>query len=164
MTHQTRMTISTRKRGGGRDGILATSPCDLDGPDEVRELVRRFYADVAQDDLLGPLFNDVAHVVWSEHLPKLTAFWCRFLFGQPGYAGNPFRAHKDVHEQAPFTADHFRRWLALFEDTLSFGWVGPNADRALTLARDVARVHRQQLTGEATPSVDVGGQDTRSAR
>ena len=158
------MTISTRKRAGGRDGLLATSPRDLDDPDEVRELVRRFYADVAQDELLGPLFNDVAGVTWSEHLPKLTAFWCRFLFGQSGYVGNPFRAHKDVHEQTAFTTAHFRRWLELFEDTLSFGWVGPNVDRALTLARDVARVHHQQLTGEATPRGAAGSPSTSSAR
>ena len=60
-------------------------------------MVRRFYADVAQDDLLGPMFNEVARVDWSEHLPKLTAFWCRALLGQPGYSGNPFRAHTLVH-------------------------------------------------------------------
>ena len=45
-------------------------------------MVRRFYADVTQDDLLGPMFNEVARVHWSEHLPKLTAFWCRALLDQ----------------------------------------------------------------------------------
>ena len=66
---------------------------DLDSPDEIAEMVRRFYQDVAQDDLLGPLFNDVARVDWNEHLPKLTRFWCRALLGIEGYAGNPFRSH-----------------------------------------------------------------------
>lgn len=33
------------------------------------------------DDLLGPVFNEVAQVNWPEHLAKLTAFWCRALFG-----------------------------------------------------------------------------------
>ena len=42
---------------------------DLDTPEEIAELVRRFYADVTQDDLLGPMFNEVARVDWSEHLP-----------------------------------------------------------------------------------------------
>jgi hemoglobin len=124
---------------------------DLDDPDQVNELVRRFYADVAQDDLLGPMFNDVAQVDWSEHLPKLAAFWCRVLFGTPGYAGNPFRAHKEVHLRQAFTAAHFRRWLELFEDTIVLGWVGPHAERALSLAREVGRVHQHQLTGEGVP-------------
>jgi hemoglobin len=124
---------------------------DLDTPEEIAEMVRRFYADVAQDDLLGPMFNDVARVDWSEHLPKLTAFWCRALLDRPGYAGHPFRAHALVHAQRPFTHAHFRQWLTLFHDTVELGWVGPNATRALELAHAVAAVHSEQLTG--TPVV-----------
>lgn len=112
-------------------------------------MVRRFYQDVAQDGLLGPMFNDVAQVDWSEHLPKLTAFWCRALLGESGYAGNPFRAHSDVHRQAPFTSAHFRRWLDLFRDTVELGWIGPNASKALALAENVAQVHHRQLVGTA---------------
>ena len=116
-------------------------------------MVRRFYADVAQDDLLGPMFHDVAQVDWSEHLPKLAAFWCRALLGQPGYQGNPFRAHQLVHAQREFTPAHFERWLTLFHETLELGWTGPNAQRALDLADNVARVHSHQLLGQAV-SID----------
>lgn len=108
-------------------------------------MVRRFYADVAMDDLLGPVFEDAAQVDWSEHLPKLVSFWCGALLAQEGYAGNPFRAHALVHQRQPFTAAHFERWLMLFTETLDLGWVGPNADRALALARNVARVHGERL-------------------
>lgn len=120
---------------------------DLDSPEQIAEMVRRFYADVAMDDLLGPMFNDVAQVDWSEHLPKLTAFWCRALLGLDGYVGNPFRSHADVHDQRPFTTAHFQRWLDLFHETLELGWIGPNVDRASKLAHDVARVHHDQLIG-----------------
>ena len=120
---------------------------DLDTPEEIDEMVRRFYADVAQDDILGPMFNDVARVDWSEHLPKLAAFWCRALLGLPGYSGNPFRAHADVHAERAFTPAHFERWLSLFHDTVELGWVGPQAARALALAENVARVHREHLLG-----------------
>jgi hemoglobin len=122
---------------------------DLDTPEEIAEMVRRFYADVAQDDLLGPMFNDVARVDWSEHLPKLAAFWCRALLGLPGYVGNPFRAHALVHARRRFTPAHFQRWLDLFHETLDLGWVGPRADRAHELADNVARVHSEQLIGRA---------------
>ena len=64
---------------------------DLDTPEEIAEMVRRFYADVAQDDLLGPMFNDVARVDWSEHLPKLAAFWCRALLGLARRRSSPVR-------------------------------------------------------------------------
>jgi hemoglobin len=104
---------------------------DLDSPEEIEEMVRRFYADVAQDDLLGPMFNDVAQVDWAEHLTKLAAFWYRALLGITGYSGNPFHAHLLVHEK------------------LELGWVGPNTRRAAALADNVARVHSHQLIGEA---------------
>jgi hemoglobin len=136
-----------------RDAARPAPSRDLDSPAEIAEMVRRFYADVAMDDLLGPVFNDVARVDWSEHLPKLTAFWCRALLGQEGYGGNPFRAHALVHRREAFSAAHFERWLSLFHDTVELGWTGPNADRALELAANVARVHSHQLLGHAVEFV-----------
>jgi hemoglobin len=122
---------------------------DLDTAGEIAEMVRRFYADVAQDDVLGPMFNEVAKVDWSDHLPKLTAFWCRALLGQPGYEGNPFRSHMLVHARRELTPAHFERWLTLFHETLELGWTGPNAQRARDLADNVARVHSHQLLGRS---------------
>ena len=122
---------------------------DLDAPDEIAEMVRRFYADVVQDDLLGPMFDEVARVDWAEHLPKLTAFWSRALLGHAGYQGNPFRAHMLVHAKREFTPAHFERWLTLFHETLVLGWCGPNTQRAHDLADKVARVHSHQLLGQA---------------
>ena len=97
-------------------------------------MVRRFYADVAQDDLLGPMFNDVAKVSWADHLPKLTDFWCRALLG---------------HVKRAFTRAQFERWLSLFHETLELGWSGLLADRAGELADNLARVHSQRLIGES---------------
>lgn len=124
---------------------------DLDESSEIAEMVRRFYADVAQDDLLGPMFNEVARVDWSEHLPKLTAFWCRALLSMPGYEGNPYRAHQRVHAERNFTPAHFERWLDLFFDTLDSGWTGPSVERAKELALLVAKVHSKQILGEPVP-------------
>lgn len=129
------------------EATRVSSNRDLDDREQIAEMVRRFYQDVAQDDLLGPIFNDVAKVNWSEHLPKITDFWCRILMAEPGYQGNPLRAHQLVHEKAPFTLAHFERWLALFHDTVDLGWQGPNSRAALAFAHKVARVHSKQLTG-----------------
>jgi hemoglobin len=126
---------------------------DLDSPEEIAEMVRRFYQDVAQDDLLGPVFNDVAQVDWVEHLPKLAAFWCRALLDIEGYSGNPYRAHALVHHKRPLTPAHFERWLELFHDTVELGWTGPNVQRALALVHNVARVHGGQLVGPEAAAV-----------
>jgi hemoglobin len=130
-----------------REASRPSPTTDLVTACDVAEMVRRFYQDVAQDDLLGPVFNEVARVHWAEHLDKLTAFWCRALLGLDGYVGNPFRAHSLIHDREPFTWEHFERWLQLFHDTIELGWVGPNATRALALAHNVARVHGHQLVG-----------------
>ncbi len=128
----------------------------LDDPEQIAELVRRFYREVAQDELLGPTFNDVARVDWAEHLPKLTAFWCRALLGLPGYTGNPFAAHQRIHQLEPFTAAHFERWLTLFEETMDDGWAGVNAERAKQLARTVAQAHHAQLAPSAPRPASAG--------
>jgi hemoglobin len=133
----------------GTDAVRPTPDRDLDSPEQIAEMVRRFYQDVAQDGLLGPVFNDVAQVDWAEHLPKLTAFWCRALLSIPGYEGNPFRSHQEVHERSPFTNEQFERWLQLFRDTVELGWVGPNASHAVAFAERVAQVHSARLVGEA---------------
>lgn len=117
---------------------------DLDSVEEISTMVRRFYGTVTQDDLLGPLFNDVADVDWPEHLDKLVAFWSRALLGIPGYSGNPFSKHLNVHKQAPFGPALFERWLDLFHDNLT-SWSGPNTDRAGELVENVAKVHAEQL-------------------
>ena len=120
---------------------------------DVETIVRRFYGDVAQDDLLGPVFNDIAQVDWADHIPKLVAFWCRFLFKQPGYEGDPHAQHMAIHLQRPFDSDLFWRWLDLFHQTLDAAWAGPNVERMKMLARSVARVHCRNLTGQ---EVDFG--------
>ncbi len=122
--------------------------CDLDNPDAIGTMVRRFYTKVGVDPLLGPMFNEVAKVDWPELFAKLTAFWCRALIDVPGYAGNPFRAHANIHAQQCFTRNHFDRWLRLFHETIDDGWSGPRAETAKALGRRVAEVHSNQLIGE----------------
>ena len=121
---------------------------DLDDPFEIARLVRRFYGRVRGDDLLGPVFDDVARVDWSEHLPKLTAFWCGILLGIPGFDGAPGRAHAMVHAQHPLRPEHFYRWVELFVDTIDQSWQGPRAEYAKEVAASVGRTHGRRLTGE----------------
>ncbi|MFV0260153.1 MAG: group III truncated hemoglobin [Acidimicrobiales bacterium] len=118
---------------------------DLDSVDQIAEMVRRFYRDVNTDELLGPIFNDVAQVDWDVHIPKLTAFWARVLLDLDGYHGNPFGRHAAVHTVSPLRPAHFERWLKLFDATLNDGWSGPATERARAMAHNVARVHTTQL-------------------
>ena len=44
---------------------------DLSTPTEVHHLVTRFYREIVFDDLLEPIFGEVAEVDWAAHIPKL---------------------------------------------------------------------------------------------
>lgn len=41
----------------------------------IENLVTHFYQKIQKDDLLGPIFNEVAQVNWDEHIPLLCKFW-----------------------------------------------------------------------------------------
>ena len=47
---------------------------------DIERLVDRFYDKVKADDLLGPVFNDVARVNWEKHLPVMYDFWDNTIF------------------------------------------------------------------------------------
>jgi hemoglobin len=124
---------------------------DLDRREAIAVLVRDFYRQVAMDDLLGPDFAD-AHVDWSVHVPKLVDFWAKQLLGEPGYEGNPLRAHERVHAHRAFTPDLYERWLELFTETIDEQFAGPCAELAKARAHRMARALRLVLDG-----VDTGG-------
>ena len=125
---------------------LALRP-DLDSPGQIHDLVVAFYREVAFDDLLGPVFTDVAHVDWAEHIPKLVDFWCRVLLGRPGYEGPLLGPHQRVHGVQAFHPRLFDRWYELFVTEVDAGWQGPMAEKAKTHAARVAATLAGRLLG-----------------
>jgi hemoglobin len=79
----------------------------------VADLVNRFYAEVRQDELLGPIFNTRIED-WDEHLAKLCAFWSSVVLMTGRYKGQPMPAHIAIAE---ISDQHFMRWLELFAET-----------------------------------------------
>ena len=78
----------------------------------IERLVRAFYAKVRTDDLLGPVF--AARIRdWESHLQKMCAFWSSVALMSGRYHGAPMVKHLPL----PVDAEHFDRWLDLFEAT-----------------------------------------------
>lgn len=75
----------------------------------ISELVDTFYGRVRKDPLLGPVFTQVGN--WDEHLAKLRSFWSSVVLMSGRYHGQPMQAHFPLSIEA----QHFDRWLALFE-------------------------------------------------
>lgn len=113
---------------------------DITTPADVDHLVETFYRKyVLGDPIIGFFFTDIARIDLDKHLPKISAFWQLQLLGKLGYNGQTFAAHKDLHERAQLTEDHFHRWLYLFETTIDELFAGPCADTAKQRARTIAR-------------------------
>ncbi len=81
----------------------------------IRAVVEDFYSTAKLDPLLGPVFE--MHVEdWAGHMATMRKFWVTVLLGERRYFGDPLAKHSGVPEMS---AEHFRRWLAVFSDTLA---------------------------------------------
>lgn len=78
----------------------------------IERLVRGFYLRIQADPVLGPIFatriND-----WEPHLQKMIAFWSSVTLMSGRYHGQPMAKHLAL----PVEAEHFDRWLELFQDS-----------------------------------------------
>ena len=118
---------------------------DLDSRSQIHNAVVSFYRDLVMDDLLGPLFEEIAEVDWRTHIPLLIDYWCRVLLGHQNYQGTILGAHRRVHELEPLTADLFDRWYGLWAATIDQGWAGPSAEKAKAHAAKIAGSLARQL-------------------
>ena len=76
----------------------------------IERLVRGFYAKVRSDVVLAPVFE--ARIKdWEPHLAQMCAFWSSVALMTGRYHGTPMVKHMPL----PVDADHFDRWLELFE-------------------------------------------------
>ncbi len=78
----------------------------------IERLVHAFYAKVREDSVLAPIFEARIHD-WEPHLQQMCAFWSSVALMSGRYHGTPMVKHMPL----PVDAEHFDRWLALFETT-----------------------------------------------
>ena len=80
----------------------------------IDSLVRAFYARARADDILGPVFaSRIADDAWEPHIERINAFWSSVALMTGVYHGRPMQLHIGL----PIDAEHFDRWLALWDQT-----------------------------------------------
>ena len=121
----------------------------LNGRDEVKTLVDRFYQKVDMDDLLSPVFNEVAQINWEHHLPKMYDFWETVLFGAQKFKGNPMDTHIKLSRKTRLTQAHFDRWLELFYTTVNENFTGEKAEEAKIRARSIAGIMQHKINEQS---------------
>jgi hemoglobin len=99
------------------------------------------------DDLLAPLFEEVAETDWAVHIPRLIDYWCRILLGERDYRGALLEAHREVHDREVFRDEHYDRWFQLWVASIDVRWEGPNAERAKRHAASTAALISRRLRG-----------------
>ena len=114
---------------------------DISTEGDIKLLVDAFYQKVNRDDLLSPIFNDLAQVDWNEHLPTMYKFWGSLLLHNNAYRGQPWPKHAVL----PVNTVHFSRWLTLFKQTVDDHFAGPKAIEAKNTAASIADTFQNRM-------------------
>jgi hemoglobin len=114
---------------------------DILTKEDIHQLVDTFYNKINNDELLSPIFNEVAGIDWAHHLPKMYQFWGTQIIGTMYYQGQPFPPHMKLN----LSAHHFNRWLQLFIETVNDLFQGVNAEMALYKANNIATIFQYKL-------------------
>lgn len=113
-------------------------PEDLRDRSDVARLVEAFYRRAFADELIGPIFTDVARMDLAHHLPIMCDFWETVLFRTGRYRRNALAVHLALNARFPLEAEHFERWLELWTQTVDERHEGERAELAKLQASRIA--------------------------
>jgi hemoglobin len=136
---------------------------DIETRADIDDLMNRFYARAINDEIIGYIFTDVAHLDLKHHLPIIGDFWETLLFGTGNYqrhGRNPLQVHAALAQKSALTAKHFRRWLELFTETVDESFAGERAEFAKLRAEAIANRMLNFVSG--VPGVEITGKDNRA--
>jgi hemoglobin len=106
----------------------------LGGHEGIAKLLRFFYADVRQHDVLGPIFNSRIHD-WPMHLAKIGEFWA-LQTGGPSLYRSGFGA---AHLGLDLKPEHFGFWLNLWDFNCQRHLADPEAGEMSAIAHEFGR-------------------------
>ena len=118
---------------------------DLDSREQVDQFVDRFYAHLLKDEVLAPIFLQVADVDLDVHLPHIKDYWAKLLLGETAYNRHTMNIHRRLHGKRTLDAADFDRWLAYFTGAVDSGWEGQKAARAKQVAGSIANNMRKAI-------------------
>jgi len=111
--------------------------------DDIRRVVRAFYAEVQKDDLLAPVFaTRIGTEEWDPHMEHIIDFWSSIFLKTGRFNGNPMRKHLGLENITPA---HFTRWLGLFETVSNRMIEAVQAQAMQDMANRIARSFQMGL-------------------
>lgn len=118
---------------------------DIESREDIAHLMREFYGRMFKDEVMGPIFIEVAQMDLDAHIPIMCDFWELQLFQKPGYRGGMMAVNFQLHMKTELEHHHFMRWLDYWYETLDALFDGPRATWAKTVASRVGRNMSQRL-------------------
>lgn len=118
---------------------------DIENRSDIEALVNSFYSKVKRDEMLSPIFGEVAKIKWKNHLPIMYNFWENAVFHTGVYQGNPMEVHRQLNNKQSLTPLHFKRWTELFVYTVDDLFSGKNAESIKQRAISIATVMQIKL-------------------
>ncbi|TXS95221.1 group III truncated hemoglobin [Parahaliea maris] len=115
-----------------------TAKPDLDSREHIEEFVRLFYARMLKDEILAPIFVDVARIDLDVHLPHIIDYWCKLLLGEQDYQRHTMNIHRRLHARRELEPGDFARWLEFFTTTADYHFAGERTERAKRVAASIA--------------------------
>lgn len=111
---------------------------DLNSADEIARFIDLFYEQVLEDELLKPIFVDVAKINLSQHLGHIRAYWGKLLLAEAEYQRNTMEIHRALNAKSRLTPEQFDRWLTLFIETAEHHFEGEKTSKAIRIATNIA--------------------------
>lgn len=113
---------------------------DIENTEDLYVLVDGFYKKLLSDANISYIFTDVVKINLEEHLPILVTFWSQSLFNTGGYYNNLTQMHLDISKKEYLTPELFKIWLHHFNTTVNELFTGPNTEKIMTQALNIATV------------------------
>lgn len=120
---------------------------------DIEKLIVAFYEKVKADAVIGYIFTDVVKINWPHHIPIIVNFWEAILLDNPVYTKNAMEVHYTLNEKEPLTPEHFKKWVALFTDTVDEHFEGKTAALAKTRAKSIAGVMQHKMNNNNSTSI-----------
>jgi hemoglobin len=110
---------------------------DITDRNDIEHLINSFYVKIGENELMGPIFNEIANVDWGHHLPKMYDFWDMALFDTPGYASHPLKPHIALNAMHKLKPIHFDTWVKLFCNNVDELFAGEKAEEIKIRAKSI---------------------------
>ncbi len=118
---------------------------DICSRKDIELLVAEFYNRVKADDIIGPVFTEIAKINWEKHLPVMCDFWENAILFTGSYQGNPMDLHTHLHKAMPLLQIHFQKWNQIFINTVDSLFKGEKALLAKQRALKISEVLQSKI-------------------